>query len=142
MFPVVNVVHTSGLSHFSSLPTQQVFQRCTMKPLLNLVFVVTILSQYYCTSRTRQLATHKKKLDNEPLRKVCSSMQDKNKISRFKKSKEMQQNAVIYLWLICCACFGHPSRPSSGVHKTVVAAFGTDHIIWRASFFKRGLWSR
>ena len=27
--------------------------------------------------------------------------------------------------------------PSSGVHKTVVAACGTDHTIWEASFFKR-----
>jgi hypothetical protein len=27
--------------------------------------------------------------------------------------------------------------PSSGVHKTVVAACGTDHTVWGASFFKR-----
>ena len=34
-------------------------------------------------------------------------------------------------------CFGRPSRPSSGVHKTVVVASGTDHTIWGASFLKR-----
>jgi hypothetical protein len=49
----------------------------------------------------------------------------------------MQQYADIYLLLNYSACFGRPSRPSSGVHKTVVAASGTDHTIWEASFFKR-----
>ena len=29
------------------------------------------------------------------------------------------------------------SRPSSGVHKTVIAAPDTDHSIWGASFLKR-----
>jgi len=32
--------------------------------------------------------------------------------------------------------FGRPLRPSSGVHKTVVAASGTDHTVWGASFLK------
>jgi len=59
--------------------------------------------------------------------------------SRLRKSSEMQQHADIYLLLNYCTCFGHPSRPSSGVHKTVVAASGTDRTIWGASFFKRGL---
>jgi len=49
----------------------------------------------------------------------------------------VQQYADIYLLLNYCTFFGRPSRPSSGVHKTVVAAFGTDHFIWGASFFKR-----
>ena len=49
----------------------------------------------------------------------------------------MQQYVDIYLLLNYSACFGRPSRPSSGVHKTVVAAFGTDHTIWGATFFKR-----
>jgi len=49
----------------------------------------------------------------------------------------MQQYADIYLLLNYSTCFGRPSRPSSGVHKTVVAASGTDHTIWDASFFKR-----
>ena len=57
--------------------------------------------------------------------------------SRLKKSSEMQQYADIYLLLNYSTCFGRPSRPSSGVHKTVVAASGTDHNIWEASFFKR-----
>ena len=48
----------------------------------------------------------------------------------------MQQSADIYLLLNYSPCFGHPSRPSSGVHETVVADVGTDHNIWDASFFK------
>ena len=48
----------------------------------------------------------------------------------------MQQYADIYLLQNYSACFGRPWRPSSGVHKTVVAASGTDHTIWGASFFK------
>ena len=47
--------------------------------------------------------------------------------------------ADIYLLLNYSSCFGRPSRPSSGVHKTIVAASGTDHTIWGASFFKRDL---
>ena len=54
----------------------------------------------------------------------------------FKKSNEMQQYADIYLLLNYSTCFGRPSSPLSGVHKTVVAASGTDHTIWGASFFK------
>jgi len=51
----------------------------------------------------------------------------------------MQPYEDIYLPLNYCTCFGRPSRPSSGVHKTVVAPSGTDHIIWGASFLKRDL---
>jgi len=57
--------------------------------------------------------------------------------TRLKKSNEMQQYADIYLLLNYSTRFGRPSRPSSGVHKTVVAASGTDHTIWEVSFFKR-----
>jgi len=49
----------------------------------------------------------------------------------------MQQYADIYLSLNYCICFGHLSRPSSGVHKTVVAVSGTGHTVWGASFCKR-----
>ena len=62
--------------------------------------------------------------------------------SRLKKSNKMQHYADIYLLLNYSICFGRPSHPSSGVHKTVVAASGTDHTIWGASFLKRDLWSR
>jgi len=55
---------------------------------------------------------------------------------RFKKSNEMQQYADICLLLNYSTCFGRPSHPSSGVHKTVVAASGTDHTLWGASFLK------
>ena len=47
--------------------------------------------------------------------------------STLNKSNKMQQYADIYLLLNYSTCFGRPSRPSSGVHKTVVAASGTDH---------------
>jgi len=49
----------------------------------------------------------------------------------------MQQYADICLLLNYSTCFEHSSRPSSGVHKTVFPASGTDHTIWGASFFKR-----
>jgi len=48
----------------------------------------------------------------------------------------MQQYADIYLLLNYSTCFGRPSRPSSGVHKTVVRAPGTDHTVRGASFLK------
>jgi len=57
--------------------------------------------------------------------------------SRLKKSNQTQQYADIYLLLNYSTCFGRPSRLSSGVHKTVVAASGTDHTMWEASFLKR-----
>jgi len=53
------------------------------------------------------------------------------------KSNKLEQYADIYLLLNYSTYFGRPSLPSSGIHKTVVAASGTDHIIWGASFFKR-----
>ena len=59
--------------------------------------------------------------------------------SRLKKPNKMQQYADIYILLNYSTCFGCPSHPSSGVHKTLVATSGTDHDIWEAeaSFFKR-----
>jgi len=45
----------------------------------------------------------------------------------------MQQYADIYLLLNYSTCFGRPSRPSSAIHKTVVALSGTDDTIWEAS---------
>jgi hypothetical protein len=57
--------------------------------------------------------------------------------SRLKKSNKMQQYSDIYLLLNCSTCFGRPLRTSSGVYKTVVAASGTDHTVWGASFLKR-----
>ena len=38
---------------------------------------------------------------------------------------KMQQYAGIYLLQVYSTCFGRPSRPSSGVQKTVTAASGT-----------------
>ena len=54
-----------------------------------------------------------------------------------KKPNKIRKYADTYLLLNYSTRFGHPSRPSSGVHKTVVAASGTDHTIWEAGFFKR-----
>jgi len=65
---------------------------------------------------------------------ICSSV---HRNYRLKKSNKMQQYAYIYLLLNYCTCVWRPSRPSSGVYKTVVAASGTDHTIWGASFLKR-----
>jgi len=48
----------------------------------------------------------------------------------------MKQYSDIYLLLNYSTCFGRPSRPSSGVHQTVVTASGADHTIWETSFFK------
>ena len=56
--------------------------------------------------------------------------------SRFKKSNEIQQYADIYLLLSYSTYFGRPSRPSLGVHKTAVAASGTDYTLWEASFLE------
>jgi len=56
--------------------------------------------------------------------------------NRLKKSNEMQQYVDIYLLLNYSTCFGRPSRPSSGVHKTVVATSGTGHTNCGAGFLK------
>jgi len=55
---------------------------------------------------------------------------------RSKESNKLQLYADIYLLLNYSTRFGRASRPSSGVHKTVVAASGTDHTVWEESFFK------
>jgi hypothetical protein len=52
---------------------------------------------------------------------------------RLKKFDKMQQYADIYILLNYSTCFRRPSCPSSGVHKTLVAASGTDHTIWGVS---------
>ena len=44
---------------------------------------------------------------------------------------------IFILLLNYSKCFGRTSLPSSGIHKTVFAASGTDHTIWGVSFFKR-----
>ena len=59
---------------------------------------------------------------------ICSSV---HRNYRLKKSNKMQlySYAYIYLLLNYSTCFGRPSRSSSGVHKIVVAASGTDNTI-------------
>jgi hypothetical protein len=51
----------------------------------------------------------------------------------------MQQYADIYLLQNHSTCFGCPSHPSSGVHKTVIAVSGTGNSIWVTNFLQRGL---
>ena len=51
----------------------------------------------------------------------------------------MQQYAGIYLLQNHSTCFGCPSHPSSGVHKTVTAASGTGHSMWATAFLQCGL---
>jgi len=41
----------------------------------------------------------------------------------------MQQYAGIYLLPLYSTCFGRPSRPLSGVQKTLTGASGTGHRI-------------
>jgi len=41
----------------------------------------------------------------------------------------MQQYAGIYLRQVYSTCFGRPSHPSSGVHKTLIAASSTGYSI-------------
>ena len=55
------------------------------------------------------------------------------------KSNKMQLYAGIYLLQNHSTCFGCPSHPSSGVHKTVTAASGTCHSIWATTFLQHGL---
>ena len=55
----------------------------------------------------------------------------------------MQQYTGIYLLQNHSTCCGCPSHPSSGVHKTVTAAFVTGHSIRATTFFQRGqIWPR
>ena len=44
------------------------------------------------------------------------------------RPNKMQKYAGIYLLQVYSTCFGRPSRPSSGVQKTVAAASCTGHI--------------
>ena len=46
------------------------------------------------------------------------------------RSNRMQQYAGVYVLQNYSTCFGCPSHPSSGVHKTVTAASGTGHITY------------
>ena len=51
----------------------------------------------------------------------------------------MQQYAGIHLLKNYSTCFGCPSHPSSGVHKTVTAASGTGLSICATTFHQRVL---
>jgi len=46
----------------------------------------------------------------------------------------MQEYVGIYLLQNHSTCFGCPSNPLSGIHKTVTAASGTGHGIWATTF--------
>ena len=64
------------------------------------------------------------------------SMHRNSILIRFNKT---QQYAGVYLLQNYSICFGCPSHPSSGVHKTVNAASGIGHSIWGTTFLQRGL---
>ena len=49
------------------------------------------------------------------------------------KIQEDATNADIYLLHNYSTCFGCLSHPSSGVHQTVTAAFGTGHITYQGN---------
>ena len=61
------------------------------------------------------------------LRLYISSFVHRNSV--LKKSNKMQQHEDIYLLLNYSTCFGRPSLPLSGVHKTAFTAYGTDHTV-------------
>jgi len=124
----------SSLEGNISSATQEI-PRVVWTPLLHVLQKMIVVhvppdSFYYLPSKTQvfQMASFLQFFY------ICSSV---HRNSRLKKPNKMQQYADIYLLLNYSTCFGGPSRPSSGVHKTVVAASGADHTIWRASFFKR-----
>jgi len=70
-------------------------------------------------------------------RKFFNILGSVHRNSGLKKSNEMQQYADIYLLINYSTCVGRPSRPTSVIEKTVVAASGTHRTIWGASFLKR-----
>ena len=51
----------------------------------------------------------------------------------------MQHYAGIYLLQVYSTCFGRPSRPSSGVRRTVTATSGTGHSNGATAVLQRGL---
>ena len=55
------------------------------------------------------------------------------------RSNKMQQYAGVYLLQNHSTCFGCPSYPSSGLHKTITAASGTGHSNSATTFLQRGL---
>ena len=60
-----------------------------------------------------------------------------NLILGWRNLTRCKEYAAIYFLLNYSTRFGWPSRPSSGVYNTAVAASGTDHTVRGASFFKR-----
>jgi hypothetical protein len=58
------------------------------------------------------------------------------------RSNKMQQYADICKLQNHSTCFGWPSHPSSGVHKTVTVASGTGHSILVTTFLQRDLYQR
>jgi hypothetical protein len=59
-------------------------------------------------------------------------------VTKLIRSNKMQQHADIYLLQNHCTCFGCPSHPSSGVHKTVTSVSGTGHSIWLTTILQHG----
>jgi len=55
-------------------------------------------------------------------------------VKKLIRSNKMQQYAGIYLLQNHSICFGCPSHPSSGIHKTVTVASGTGHSISETTF--------
>jgi hypothetical protein len=55
------------------------------------------------------------------------------------KIQQDAKDAGIYLLQNYSSCFGCLSHPSSGVHQTVTAAYGTGHSVRATTFRQRGL---
>ena len=90
--------------------------------------------KYSVTNKSPCLSAHHRPHFDYTECYICSSL---HRNSRLKKSNKMQHYADNYLLPNYSTCFGHPSRQSSGMNKTVVTASGTDHTVWGARFLKR-----
>jgi hypothetical protein len=92
------------------------------------------LAAHKYTERTRRVVV---RLITET---ACSKTTDKTTtLPKLIKSNKMHQHADIYLLQNHSTCFGCPSHPSSGVHKSVTAASGTGHSIWATTVLQHGL---
>ena len=105
-------------AHFSAKKCSAMPFSLTTPTHAPLMYLNTVL--YHCYMFRRQL------------RHPQGALQQHLKLTKILiRSNKLKQYAGIYLLQIYSTCFGCPSHPSSGVHKTVTAASGTDRITYR-----------
>ena len=52
--------------------------------------------------------------------------------------RDATQSSLFIIMQVHSTCFGCQKHPSSGVHKTVITAYGTGHIFCAATSLQRG----